>query len=81
MLICLESNKDKQPIVVYEGEIVPHTGEMIYFPHKGKFKVVEVTYGISDDHTARARYEYMMWASALIEKIEKVSEESGNEDN
>ena len=70
MLICLEDNKDKQPILMYDGEIVPHIGEMIYSPHKGKFKVVEVTYGISDDYTGRDHYGSMMWASLSVERIE-----------
>lgn len=70
MLIGLKDNKDKQSLVVYEGEIVPHMGEMVYFPHKGKFKVIEVTYCISDDYTGKDRYGSMMWASLSVERIE-----------
>ena len=69
MLILIEDNKDKEPIVVYDGEIVPHIGETVYFPHKGAFNVVEVTYGISDDHNARDPHESMQWANVSVEKI------------
>ena len=59
-------DKDEEVIMVYKANAVPRIGELINFPHRGSFRILEVAYRISDDNRW-AEDELLMYIEVIID--------------
>ena len=49
-IVVRESSfKNSKILITFYSNTIPRIGELIYFPHFGKFRVFEVIHHISDD--------------------------------
>lgn len=60
-------DKDEQVYLIYTSEVVPRKGELIHFPHKGSFRILDVAYRVSDDSDRFSKEELLMYAEVIID--------------
>ena len=59
-------DKDENVIVTYKFDVVPRVGELINFPHKGTFRILEVAHRVSDDASWRED-ERLLYIEVIID--------------
>ena len=71
MKIYVEELKDVDgdlrymPLINYESNIIPRSGESLFFVHFGLFVVTDIIYRISDDSDDNK----CMWIEIRVEKV------------
>ena len=61
-------------ILQYESNAIPHIGECIALPHFGLYDVLNVVYCITDDRDAN-ELEELLWVDVCICKCRQTSEQ------
>jgi len=60
-------NTDDTLFRSYKANVVPHTGEYLFFPHFGAFKILSVIFHISDDAPSINDFESLMFVEVIID--------------
>jgi len=60
-------DKDESVYLIYRADVVPRKGELIHFPHKGSFRILDVAYRVSDDAGKFPQEELLMYAELIID--------------
>ena len=60
-------NTDDKVFRTYKATVVPHTGEYLFFPHFGAYKVLAVIFNVSDDGLGFNDVENLMFVEVIID--------------
>lgn len=61
-------DKNEEVYLIYKADVVPRKGELINFPHKGSFRILEVAYRVSDDNSGKfPKEELLMYAEVIVD--------------
>lgn len=60
-------NVDGSLFRYYKANVVPHSGDFLYFPHFGTYKIISVIFHISDDAPNRNDLESVMFIDVIVD--------------
>ena len=66
-------NTNENVIATYKSDAVPRVGELINFPHRGSFRILEVAHRVSDD-TGWREDEMLLYIEVIIDITHPVTE-------